>query len=102
MDRHKLKIMALGIIFPYLLFGAENRENMSIKLNAFSGHGSILLTWDMPEHEIINSIRIFRSINMMSTYEIIDLGGVINDRYLDVNLLTDDLLFYKEIGRAHV
>ena len=95
MDRHKLKIMALGIIFPFLLFGAENRENISIKLNAFSGHGSILLTWDMPEHEIINSIRIFRSINMMSTYEIIDLGGVINDRYLDVNLLTDDLLFYK-------
>jgi len=87
--------MTLGIIFPFLLVGAENKEDMSIKLNAFSGHGSILLTWDMPKKEIINSVRIFRSFNMMSTYEIIDLEGLINDRYLDVNIFTDDLLFYR-------
>jgi hypothetical protein len=95
MDRHKLKIIALGIIFPFLLVGAENKEDMIIKLNAFSGHSSILLTWDIPEKEIISSVRIFRSFNMMSTYEIIDLEGLINDRYLDVNIFTDDLLFYR-------
>mgnify|MGYP000020521835 FL=1 len=95
MNRIKLNIFALGILFPFLLFGADIEGNTSIKLDAYGGPGSILLIWDLPENEIISSIRIFRSNDMMSTYEIIDLDGIITDRYLDNDLFTHDLLFYR-------
>ncbi len=87
--------MALGILFPFLLFGAEDQERASIKLEAHGGPGSILLTWDLPQHEMIAGIRIFRSNDMMSSYEIIDLDGLITDRYLDRDVLVNDLIFYR-------
>ncbi len=95
MNRNRFKIKALGILFPLLLFGADDRESESIKLEAHSGPGSILLTWDLPENEIVTSIQILRSSDMMSSYEIIDLDGLITDRYLDSDLSSDDLIFYR-------
>ncbi len=95
MNRNKLNIKALGILFPFLLFGAGIKESMPLKIEAHSGPESILLKWDLPKEEIITSIRIFRSSDMMSTYKIIDLDGIITDRYLDKDLISDELYFYR-------
>ena len=95
MNRNRFRITALGILFPLLLFGADDRESAPINLDAHSGPGSILLRWDLPENEIISSIRIFHSNDMMSSYKIIDLDGMITDRYLDRGVLVEDLIFYR-------
>jgi len=95
MNRNKLNIKALGILFPFLLFGADIQESTPLKIEAHGGLGSILIKWDLPEEEIITSIRIFRSSDMLSTYEIIDLDGVITDRYLDKDLMSNELYFYR-------
>lgn len=95
MHRIKLLKLALGILFPFLLFGAENDSGQPLKLEAFSGAGSVLLHWELPEHETIRSTRIFRSNDMMSTYVEIILDGFTTDRYLDKNITSEDLLFYK-------
>lgn len=87
--------MALGILFPLLLFAADEQEQVSIKLEAHGGPGSILLTWDLPEHKMIAGIRIFRSSDMLSTYKIIELDGLITNRYLDKNVLAGNLVFYR-------
>ena len=95
MNRNTLKIKVWGILFPFLLFGADIKESTLLKIEAHGGLGSILLQWDLPEEEIITSIRIFRSSDMMSTYKIIDLDGIITDRYLDKDLFSDELYFYR-------
>lgn len=95
MNRNKLNIRALGIFFPFLLFGTDIQKDMPLKIEAHGGLGSILLRWDLPEEENITSIRIFRSSDMMSSYEIIDLDGIITDRYLDKDIFSDELYFYR-------
>jgi hypothetical protein len=95
MNRNTLNIKVWGILFPFLLFGADIKESTLLKIEAHGGLGSILLQWDLPEEEIITSIRIFRSSDMMSTYKIIDLDGIITDRYLDKDLFSDELYFYR-------
>ena len=87
--------MALGILSPLLLFSAVEEKSVSINLEAYGGAESILLIWDLPNEDNIASIQLFRSSDLMSSYEIIDLDETIRDRYLDRNVQAGELLFYR-------
>ncbi len=87
--------MALGILSPLLLCAAVKEKSVSINLEAYGGAESILLIWDLPNEDNIASIQLFRSSDLMSSYEIIDLDETIRDRYLDRNVQTGELLFYR-------
>ena len=87
--------MALGILSPLLLCAAVKEKSVSINLEAYGGAESILLIWDLPNEDNIASIQLFRSSDLMSSYEIIDLDETIRDRYLDRNVQAGELLFYR-------
>jgi hypothetical protein len=80
---------------PLLLCAAVEKESVSINLEAYGGAESILLIWDLPTEDNIASIQLFRSSDLMSSFEIIDLDETIRDRYLDRNVQAGELLFYR-------
>lgn len=95
MNRNRNYILPLGILFPFLIFSSEIKEKSSIQLSTFGGIESVLLKWDLPDERDIVNISIYRSDDMMTSFELIQLDGAITDRYLDVDIAFDELLFYK-------
>jgi len=95
MSKNFIFILALGILSPFLLYAAEEDEPISVNLEAYGGTESVLLIWDLPPEEDIASIQLFRSNDLISFFEITDLDEIITDRYLDKNVQTGDLMFYR-------
>ncbi len=95
MSKNFIFILALGILSPLLLVSAAEEESVSINLEAYGGAESILLIWDLPPENDISSIQLFRSNDLTSFFEIIDLDEMITDRYLDKNVQAGELLFYR-------
>lgn len=95
MSKNFIFILALGILSPLLLCAAVDDEPISINLEAYGGTESILLIWDLPPENDIASIQLFRSNDIISFFEIINLDEMITDRYLDKNVQAGDLMFYR-------
>ncbi len=87
--------MAFGILFPFLIYSSEIKEYKSIPLYTFGGVENVLLKWDLPEYNDISSVRIYRSDDMMSSFELIELEAPFTNRYLDDEIISDEILFYK-------
>jgi len=94
MNKNFIFIFALGILSLSQLF-SEERESLPIKLEAYGGTESILLIWDIPSEGEIEEILLFRSRELVSIYDSIDLDDIIIDRYLDKDVIAGNLLFYR-------
>jgi len=90
-----LPILALSIIF-----GQPPTDstvwNESLIVKSYTGPNSILLVWDSPEKQNIESGRILRSDNLSGPFNLIGMFSKENDnRFLDSSLVQDHRYFYR-------
>lgn len=94
MHRNNILIITLGFFFNFTLLNGENIPEQKIQLSAYSGYENILLKWEKPTHKEISTVRILKSRDMLSTFEVIELNQFAKDRYLDVHVNAEELIFY--------
>lgn len=90
MFRSKLFSILLGI--GVSIGFAE--EDQSVRLDAYSGVGSVLLHWTTAEINSAEAVHIFKSIDRQYSYELIAEVNPDLDRYLDTKLEDGQIAFY--------
>ncbi|MFQ6677783.1 MAG: T9SS type A sorting domain-containing protein [Fidelibacterota bacterium] len=95
MNKYFTLIFTLGNLSLSLLFSQDEGGALPINLAAYGGTESILLIWDIPSDNEIEEIQLFRSSELTSSYDMIDLDEMVRDRYLDRDVITGVLLFYR-------
>ena len=73
--------------------GVANGEQ-SVRLDAYSGVGSVLLVWSKTDDISAKGIHIYRSIDRRKSYQRLSEIDPGRTRYLDVNLIEGQTAFY--------